>query len=113
MWASNCGGWDDRGADIECLVCRYSQDGSPQDPSADPADSILILLVTRDIIARNDPAAYEVLKHIETPGHSSTTGPHVRYTEFRVPEHNLLAAPGRGAPIIIQCFTATASLVGQ
>jgi len=113
MWASNCGGWDDRGADLECVVCRHSPEGNPQDPLAEPTDAVMILLVTRDIIAKNKLEAYQVLSHVELPGHSSTTGPHVRYTEFRVPDHNLLAAPGKGAPIILQCFTATAALVGK
>jgi alkylation response protein AidB-like acyl-CoA dehydrogenase len=113
MWASNSGGWDDHGADLECVVCRYSQDGSPQDPSSNPADVILILLVTRDIIAKNSSGAYKVLGHAELPGHSSTAGPHIRFTDFRVPDYNLLAAPGKGASIILQCFTATAALVGM
>jgi len=113
MWASNSGGWDDRGADLECVVCRHSQDGSPQDPSSNPADAILILLVTRDTIAKNNPDAYKILSHVELPGHSSTAGPHLRFSDFRVPDHNLLAAPGKGAPIILQCFTATAALVGM
>jgi alkylation response protein AidB-like acyl-CoA dehydrogenase len=72
----------------------------------------MILLVTREIIAKNAPSAYQVLSHIETTGHSSATGPHIRFTEFRVPGHNLLAEPGKGAVVILQCFTATAALVG-
>lgn len=112
MWATNSCGWDDRGADLQCVVCRYSQDGKPQDPSSDPADAIMILLVTRDVVEKNTQSAYEVLDHIELPGHASTAGPHIRFTEFRVPRHNLLAAPGKGAPIVLQCFTATAALVG-
>jgi nitroalkane oxidase len=112
MWATNCCGWDDHGADLQCLVCRYSQDGSDQNPEADPADSIMILLVTREIVARNEASAYQVLKHIEIPGHTSTAGPHTRFTEFRVPGRNLLAAPGEGAAIVAQSFTSSACLVG-
>jgi alkylation response protein AidB-like acyl-CoA dehydrogenase len=112
MWATNSCGWDDRGADLQCVVCRYAQDGEEQDPSSDPADSIVILLVTRDIVEKNTLKAYEVLDHMELPGHSSTAGPHIKFTEFRVPGHNILATPGKGAPIVLQCFTATAALVG-
>jgi len=112
MWATNCPGWDDRGADLQCLVCRYSQDGKDQDPEADPADAIMILLVTRDVVESNEKSAYQVLKHIEIPGHSSTAGPHTRFTEFRVPGHNLLAAPGKGAQIVAHSFTSSAALVG-
>lgn len=112
MWATNCGGWDDRGADLECAVCRYSQDGKEQDPAADPVESVMILLVTREVIAANKASAYQVLGHVELAGHSSTTGPHVRYTELRVPGRNMLAAPGKGAAIVETAFTASAALVG-
>ena len=112
MWATNCSGWDDRGADLQCVVCRYSQDGKEQDPSSDPADAVMILLVTRDVVEQNASSAYDVLGHIETPGHSSNNGPHIKFTEFRVPGHNLLAVPGKGAAVVLQCFTATAALVG-
>jgi len=69
----------------------------------------MILLVTRDVVLNNKATAYEVLNHFETAGHSSTAGPHTRFVEFRVPGHNLLAAPGKGAEIVKQCFTATAA----
>jgi len=70
----------------------------------------VILLVTREVVAENEPGAYEVLNHFETAGFSSTAGPHIRFNEFRVPDRNLLAAPGgNGAEILQQCFTATAA----
>jgi len=112
MWATNSGGWDDRGADLQCVVCRYSQDGSPQDPTSDPASAIMILLVTPSIVQANAPSAYQVLSHIETAGHTANSGPHLRFSDFRVPSRNLLAAPGAGAPIIAHAFTASAALVG-
>lgn len=49
---------------------------------------------------------------MELPGHSSTFGPRTRFTEFRVPGDNLLSAPGKGASVVLQCFTATTALVG-
>ena len=112
MWATNTSGWDDRGADLQCLVCRYSQDGKDQDPETDPADSIMILLVTGAVVEINEKNAYEVVKHIEMPGHSSACGSHTRFTEFRVPGHNTLAAPGKGAQFVAHAFTASAVLVG-
>lgn len=110
MWTTNSCGWDDGGADLQCVVCRYSQDGSPQDPSSDPASAIVILLVTREVVQKNKADAYKVLSHIETAGHSSTASPHTRFTEFGVPGHNLLCAPGKGAEVTVACFTATAAL---
>ncbi|TAQ90821.1 hypothetical protein B7494_g879 [Chlorociboria aeruginascens] len=112
MWATNCAGWEDHGADLQCLVCRYSQDGKPQNPAQDPKNGIMILLITPDIVLQNKPEAYQVLSHGETAGHRSNSGPHVRFTEFHVPDHNLLAEPGKGAELIIQSFTASAALVG-
>jgi alkylation response protein AidB-like acyl-CoA dehydrogenase len=112
MWATNCGGWDDRGADLECLICRYSQDGKEQDPASDPVDSVMILLVTREVIAANNPSAYQALDHPEIAGHSSTAGPRVKLTELKVPGKNLLAAPGKGAAVVEASFTASAALVG-
>ena len=112
MWATNCSGWNGRSADLQCVLCRYSQDGKTQDPSVDPADSIMMLLVTRDIVEKNSEKAYVVLDHMKLPGHSSTCGPHLRFTDFRVPGHYMLAEPEKGAPVVLQCFPATAALVG-
>ncbi|KAG4432341.1 hypothetical protein IFR05_012191 [Cadophora sp. M221] len=112
IWATSSCGWDDQGPDIMCVVCRYSQDGKPQDPEADPADSTMILLIPRNIVAKNKPEAYQVLKHIESSGFSATGGPHIRFTDFRVPGANLLAAPGTAGAVITRAFTSSAALVG-
>lgn len=113
MWATNCSGWDDRGADLQCVVCRYSPDGSPQDPTSNPADNILILAVTRADIANNSPDAYKVIKHISTSGFTSTCGPHVKFTSLRVPVFNLLSPPSStSADLVTRSFTSSAALVG-
>lgn len=72
----------------------------------------MIFVVTRDLIASNKPDAYKVIKHIESAEHSSTAGPHVQFSEFRVPGHRLLAAPGAAAAVINRAFTSSAALVG-
>jgi alkylation response protein AidB-like acyl-CoA dehydrogenase len=112
IWATNCSGWDDRGADIQCVVCRLSQDSKDQDPEADPGAATMILLVTRDQIASNKPDAYQVLKHIESTGYSATAGPHVKFTEFRVPGHRLLAPPGQAGAVITRAFASGGAMVG-
>ncbi|KAH7360890.1 acyl-CoA dehydrogenase domain-containing protein [Rhexocercosporidium sp. MPI-PUGE-AT-0058] len=112
IWATSSCGWDDLGPDLMCVVCRYSQDGTPQDPEADPADSTMILLIPRDIVAKNKPEAYQVLNHIESSGFSATAGPHIRFTDFRVPGANLLAAPGTAGAVITRAFGSSAALVG-
>lgn len=112
LWTTNSGGWDGRGADLQCVVCRNLPDGGPPDKSKDPAENILILLVTRAIIAANKPEAYEVLGEPELAGLPSTSGPHSRFRELRVPHANLLCPPGQGAQVVEQTFGSSAALVG-
>ncbi|ROV87583.1 hypothetical protein VMCG_10609 [Cytospora schulzeri] len=112
LWTTNSGGWDGKGADLQCVVCRNSPDGGPPDPTRDPAQDILILLVTREIIAANKPEAYEVLGEPELTGFPSTSGPHSRFQELHVPHANLLCPPGQGAAVVEQTFGSSAALVG-
>lgn len=112
LWTTNSGGWDGRGADLQCVVCRNAPDGGPPDPSKDPAEDILILLVTRETIASNKPEAYEVLGEPELTGLPSTSGPHSRFRELRVPHADLLCPPGQGAEVVEQTFGSSAALVG-
>jgi hypothetical protein len=95
-------------------VCRQvsKSESREQDPSADPTDAVLILLVTPEVIENNKPSAYQVLSHPELAGHIASTGPHVKFDNLRVPAKNLLAAPGNGAILVEQAFTFTAVLVG-
>ncbi|CAG8978710.1 hypothetical protein HYALB_00004693 [Hymenoscyphus albidus] len=102
IWATNCAGWDEHGADLKSVTCRI-QGGPPSE--------VAILIVTREDIAK-DPESYKVLKHTETIGHNATSGPHVKFTNLRVPAVNLLAAPGQGAAVIEKAFTFSAALVG-
>ncbi|KAI8670248.1 Nitroalkane oxidase [Fusarium keratoplasticum] len=113
LWTSNSAGWGEEGADLACVVCRLSDDASKtQDPNIDPASLIMILLVTPEVIANNPKEAYQVLGEPELAGHITTSGPHTRFTEFRVPHENLLCPPGEGAPIVETAFTMSAALVG-
>ena len=106
IWATNCSGWDDRGADLQCVLCRV------EDSGPDVRSQVAIIIVTRKDIAANDPAAYQVLSHPRTIGHTAVNGPHIRFSNLRVPKTNLLAPPGRGADVIEMTFTASAALVG-
>ena len=111
MWATNSAGWDFKGATLQCVVCRHAPN-LDKSTSADPRDSIMILLVTRQDIERNDPDAFKVVKHLDTAGHTAVSGPHIRYINLRVPAKNLLASPGKGATVVEHCFDASAALVG-
>ncbi|KAH7081793.1 DASH complex subunit Spc34-domain-containing protein [Paraphoma chrysanthemicola] len=112
LWATNSGGWDQRGADLQCVVCREGQMNEPQEPDSDPSSHILILLVTREDIARNDSSAFQVLSDPELGGHKSVNGPHSRFTNLRVPYANLLAPPGQGAQLVEKTFGMSAAIVG-
>ena len=72
----------------------------------------MILLVTIADIKRNAPGAFKVLRHISTAGHTACSGPHIKYTNLRVPVKNVLCPPGTGAPIVSAAFDCTAVLVG-
>ena len=79
VWATNSGGWDGKGADLQCLVCRQvnTADGANGvngvHDNEDPAKSIIILMVTRDIVEENDAAAYQILSEYGPSSHFRTT----------------------------------------
>ncbi|XEU99909.1 hypothetical protein FSHL1_005196 [Fusarium sambucinum] len=113
LWTTNSAGWDGKGAELTCLCVRYSDDGGPEKADIDPRENIMILLVTRDIIASNYPGAYAILGEPELMGHTGSSGPHTRYTNFRVPADHLLCAKGDATVSIIEmAFSFTAALVG-
>lgn len=112
LYTTNSAGWDGRGAALSCLCCRYSEDGGPQDPNDDPASNIIILLVTRDIIAQNEPGAYQKIAEPNLMGHIAASGPLSRYTNFKVPVSNVLAIGQKGASLIEKAFSMSAALAG-
>jgi nitroalkane oxidase len=72
----------------------------------------MIIMVTREDIAKNKPGAYSVLSHPVTVGHPAVSGPHSRFNELRVPVANILCPPGQGASVVEATFTGSAALVG-
>ncbi|RFU73755.1 acyl- dehydrogenase [Trichoderma arundinaceum] len=112
LWTTNSAGWDGKGATLSCLCCRYSEDGGSQDPNDDPASNIIILLVTRDTIAANEPDAYQKIAEPNLMGHIAASGPRTRYTNFKIPASDLLAAGEIGASLIERAFSMSAALAG-
>ncbi|KFY63244.1 hypothetical protein V496_04093 [Pseudogymnoascus sp. VKM F-4515 (FW-2607)] len=107
LWATNSAGWDFGGADLQCVVCRTTT------PSSDePADALMIIMVTTEDVKRNNPGAFSVLRHVSTAGHTACSGPHIKYTNMRVPAKNVLCAAGTAAPIVLGSFDLSAVLVG-
>ncbi|KAL6231085.1 hypothetical protein BDW75DRAFT_248190 [Aspergillus navahoensis] len=111
MWATSSAGWDYKGADLSCVVCRCVDEDLVKRASH-PRDLIMVLLVTRADIERNGPQSFRIVKDIETAGHKAVSGPHIKYTNIRVPAKNVLCAPGTGAEIITHTFEISAMLVG-
>ncbi|KAK0609146.1 Nitroalkane oxidase [Lasiodiplodia hormozganensis] len=110
LWATNSAGWDFQGADLGCVVCRCTNKET-EAKATRPEDLIMVLIVTRADIQRN-PGSFEVLRHPETAGHTAVSGPHIRYTNLRVPQKNLLCPPGTGVPVVTGAFRMSAALVG-
>ncbi|PYI06946.1 putative acyl-CoA dehydrogenase [Aspergillus sclerotiicarbonarius CBS 121057] len=111
MWATNSAGWDFQGADLSCVVCRCIDDEVVA-RAAHPSDLIMVLIVTRADVDRNPVGSFHVVKHVDTAGHVAVSGPHITYTNLRVPAKNVLCNPGTGAPIVTQSFDISAMLVG-
>lgn len=109
IWATNSAGWDFKGADLACVVCR----DATSVPAADPKDDIMIILVTRADLERNGGGSFQVIRQVPTAGHTAVSGPHIKYTNVRVPSKNVLCGPGgQGAAIVSGSFDGSAVLVG-
>ncbi|KAL1620479.1 hypothetical protein SLS56_009658 [Neofusicoccum ribis] len=107
LWATNSAGWDFKGPDLACVVCRHP--GAQADP---PESAIAVVLVTRADVERNPHGSFEVLRHLHSAGHTAASGPHIRYNKLRVPAKNLLCPPGTGAQAVKASFEGSAALVG-
>ena len=68
------------GPDFICLACR---DGSIDHRGTErPADSFLLLLVPKKLLNSEN---FSIIAWPMTPGLTATSGPHVRFTNLRVP----------------------------
>ncbi|KAF5520222.1 Nitroalkane oxidase [Colletotrichum aenigma] len=107
MWAGNCTGWDGRGADVQTVFCR---DGDGD--SGDLVSSAMLLAIPRAVLDENDEGAFRVVKYIETPGFTAHCGPHVAFTNLRVPEKYVVAKGDEAVRIVEMAFAATGAMVG-
>jgi alkylation response protein AidB-like acyl-CoA dehydrogenase len=98
-WVSSATGWDRKGADVLCVVCRT-------DPVAPPEKAI-------SIIAVEGPARGIVFERaINSVGHRAHLVPQFGFQNVTTPQHNLLGQEGGGLALGTAAFTATAALVG-
>jgi alkylation response protein AidB-like acyl-CoA dehydrogenase len=98
-WVSSATGWDRKGADVLCVVCRT-------DPVAPPEAAI-------SIIAVEGPVTGLVFERaIDTIGHRAHLVPEFGLQNVATPGHNLLGQEGAGLALTAAAFTGTAALVG-
>ena len=98
-WVSSATGWDRKGADILCVVCRTA-------PDAPPEKAISIIAVER-------PASGIVFERaIESVGLRAHLMPQFGFENVAAPLNNLLGAEGGGLALTAASFTGTAALVG-
>jgi nitroalkane oxidase len=98
-WVSSATGWDRKGADVLCVVCRT-------DPAAAPDAAI-------SVIAVEGPVTGLVFERaIDTIGHRAHLVPEFSLRNVATPHHNLLGQQGAGLALTAGAFTATAALVG-
>jgi alkylation response protein AidB-like acyl-CoA dehydrogenase len=98
-WISSATGWDHKGADILCVVCRTDAAGPPE-------RSVSIIAVER-------PAAGFVFEHaVDAVGHRAHLLPGFRFDDVSVPRVNLVGEEGGGFALTAGSFTAAAALVG-
>jgi alkylation response protein AidB-like acyl-CoA dehydrogenase len=98
-WVSSATGWDRKGADVLCVVCRTDAD-------APPDKAISIIAVER-------PAPGIVFERaIDSVGHRAHLTPQFGLENISAPQQNLLGQQGGGLALTAASFTGTAALVG-
>ncbi|MBR1214455.1 acyl-CoA dehydrogenase [Bradyrhizobium sp. JYMT SZCCT0180] len=98
-WVSSATGWDRKGADLLCVVCRTGSSGSP-------GKDISVIAVER-------PERGIVFERaIESMGHRAHLVTEFAFEELRVPRSHVLGEQGAGLALSEASFTGTAALVG-
>src|SRR5580704_7685496 len=98
-WVSSATGWDRKGADVLCVVCRTGVDTTPEKAIS--------------IIAVEAPAPVIVFERaIDSIGHRGHLTPQFGFENVRTPRRNLIGEEGGGLALSSASFTGTAALVG-
>ena len=98
-WVSSATGWDRKGADVLCVVCRTDESGPPEKAAS-------IIAVER----LADGLVFE--RAINPVGHCAHLLPQFRFDDVFVPRANLLGEQGGGFALTTASFTGAAALVG-
>jgi butyryl-CoA dehydrogenase len=95
QWISSATGWDARGADLLCVVCRSTA-----------PDGLTILAVPRP------ERGLSLVQAADTVGHRAHLVPRFRIDGVRVPLDHAIGGAGQGRAVVDASFTGTAALVG-
>jgi nitroalkane oxidase len=98
-WVSSATGWDRKGADVLCVVCRT-------DGNAQPEKAISVIVVE----GLASGIVFE--RAIDSVGHRAHLTPLFRFENVATPRSNLLGEEGNGLALTAASFTGTAALVG-
>jgi len=98
-WVSSATGWDRKGADVLCVVCRT-------DPEAPPTSGVSIIAVE----APTPGIVFE--RAIDSIGHRGHLTPQFGLVNVAAPRRNLIGEAGGGLALSSAAFTGTAALVG-
>lgn len=99
QWVSSATGWDGKGADLLCVVCRT-------DPSAPPEEAITVLAVERPDHGIVPDGCNESM------GHRAHYTPRFCMEDLRTPADSVIGAVGGGKDLVEASFSGTAALVG-
>jgi nitroalkane oxidase len=110
IWGTSCSGWDDLGADLQVLFVRNAT------TTASKVESSMLILLTRAILDQNrasgNQSCYTVVSHPSTSGFTATSGPHIRFSNLRIPSRYVLATGPEAVRILTATFTSSAVIVG-
>jgi alkylation response protein AidB-like acyl-CoA dehydrogenase len=98
-WVSSATGWDRKGADVLCVVCRTDSD-------APPDKAISVIAIERPV----DGIVFE--RAIDSVGHRAHLTPQFGFENVAAPRHNLLGQEGGGLALSAASFTGPSALVG-
>jgi len=98
-WVSSATGWDRKGADVLCVVCRTATDA----PSEKAISVIVVERPTSGIVFE---------RAIDSVGHRAHLTPLFGFENVSTPRANLLGEEGNGLALAAASFTGTAALVG-
>jgi len=98
-WVSSATGWDGKGADVLCVVCRTAASGDA------PAGLSIIA------VPAGTPG-FEPVHSFDTLGHRAHVVPHFRLRSVRVPQGSLIGPMGGAQPLVAASFSGTAAAVG-